>query len=153
MARRGSQSATAKNGGAYDWTTAGSLVSKEIDQAVFTLPVGRMSQVIESDRGFHIVRVIDRKEAGLTPFTEAQVDIRKKLKEESWIRQRKAYLDKIRPVPPRPSGRSTTNRGGLKTGAGRRVTLLRPGASGDWGLLSEAGALAAWPGTSSSKHG
>ena len=42
-----------------------------------------MSQPIEDDKGFHIVRVVERTEAGRKPFLEAQVEIREKLREES----------------------------------------------------------------------
>ena len=41
-----------------------------------------MSHGIESEQGFHIVRVLERKEAGRTPFTEAQAKIREKLEAE-----------------------------------------------------------------------
>ena len=68
VARRDSQGPTAHEGGQYDWTTKGSLVSEVIDQAIFRLPVGKLSRILEDHKGFHIVRVIQRKEAGRVPF-------------------------------------------------------------------------------------
>lgn len=79
IAKEQSHGFTANKGGQHDWTTKGALISKEIDEALFTLKVGQLSNVIESARGFHIIRVLDRKEAGHTPFTEAQAEIRKAL--------------------------------------------------------------------------
>ncbi len=75
---------TADEGGAHDWTTKGSLASEAVDQALFNLPVGQMSPILEGPMGFHIVRVIDRKEAGPTPFVEVQAAIRKGLQDERY---------------------------------------------------------------------
>ncbi len=76
IAKQKSHGFTAQSGGQHEWTTMGALRSEEINQALFTLEIGQLSNVIESDRGFHIVRVLDRKEAGRTPFTKAQSSIR-----------------------------------------------------------------------------
>lgn len=72
---------TAEEGGVYDWTTRGSLSSTEINQALFSLPPGKMSSIIEGPTGFHIVRVLERKAAGPTPFRDVQAQIRKDLKD------------------------------------------------------------------------
>jgi parvulin-like peptidyl-prolyl isomerase len=77
VAKKASQEPNAEKGGAYDWTTKGSLASAVIDEAIFSLEVGKLSQILEDDRGFHIVRVTERTEAGQVPFLEAQ----KKIKE------------------------------------------------------------------------
>ncbi len=79
LAKQKSHGFTAKQGGAHDWTTKGALRNQKIDEALFSLEVGQMSNIIEFDQGFYIVRVLKRKEAGRTPFTEAQAAIRKKL--------------------------------------------------------------------------
>lgn len=82
VAKAGSHGLTAAKGGTHDWTTSGALRSAEIDKALFSLEVGQMSNVIETELGFHIVRVLERKEAGRTPFTEAQAEITKTLEAE-----------------------------------------------------------------------
>ena len=51
MAQARSHGPTASKGGQHDWTSKGSLVSKEIDAAIFSLTVGRMSQIIEDSKG------------------------------------------------------------------------------------------------------
>lgn len=98
VAKTHSHGFTAAEGGRQDWTSQGSLVSETLDRALFTLPVGAraLSPILESDRGFHIVRVIERKPAGRTSFKEAQVEIRKRLLEEDLEKQRKEYLAKLR---------------------------------------------------------
>lgn len=100
VAKKRSHGPTAAKGGAWDWTTKGSLVSKLLDEAVFGLPVGGMSQILEDDKGFHIVRVVERVDAGCKPFLEAQVEIRDKLREEQNKRDKDEFLAKIRQRTP-----------------------------------------------------
>ena len=100
MAKAQSQGVTAYNGGAYDWTTQGSLAAKNIDENIFALPVGALSEIIKTDRGFHIVRVLERKAAGRKSFEETQAEITKKLKEDKRESQIKKYLDGLRQKTP-----------------------------------------------------
>lgn len=85
----------AKDGGAHDWITQGSLKATAIDQALFALPVGKMSPILETDEGFYIVRVLERKQAGCTPFTEVQPQIRDKLKQQRFRGKVDQYLTKL----------------------------------------------------------
>ncbi len=81
VARARSQGPTASVGGQYDWTSEGSLASDLLDRAIFTLPVGRMSPILDDGRSptISIVRVIERTEAGRQAFTEVQSEIKEKL--------------------------------------------------------------------------
>jgi len=96
IARNGSDGATADDGGLWDWTSQGSLVSTKLDEMIFTLPVGRLSQIIEDGTGFHIIRVIDRHEAGTVPFIEAQIKIREEIREEHLKKETSRYLADLR---------------------------------------------------------
>lgn len=96
VARQHSQGVTAQTGGQYDWTRKGSLISDAVDTALFTLPVGQLSQIVEDDTSFRIVRVIERTEAGATPFIEAQPDIRKKIQVERRGQAVQKYLTELR---------------------------------------------------------
>jgi len=96
VAKSSSHGFNADSGGQYDWTNRGSLVSQAINRALFTLPVGQLSQIIESERGFHIIRVIERRDAGRTPFTEAQDEIREKLAKAKRQQRFDDYLAKLR---------------------------------------------------------
>jgi hypothetical protein len=80
VARNHSQEPNAAKGGYYDWTTQGSLASKAIDAAIFTLEPGKLSQIIEDERGYHIVKVIERTDAGAVSFLEAQTAIKDAIK-------------------------------------------------------------------------
>ncbi|MFM7289728.1 MAG: peptidylprolyl isomerase [Planctomycetia bacterium] len=100
VARNRSEGPTAATGGVYDWTTKGSLVSKVVDEAVFTLPVGQLSAILDDGSSLHIVRVIERTDAGRTPFIEAQVGIRGQLREERRKREMDDYLATVRERTP-----------------------------------------------------
>ena len=89
-AKKQSHGFNAASGGQHDWTTQGALALDKIDEAIFSLPVGELSDLIETQRGFHIVRVIERTPANRTPFLEAQMDIKKKIEGE----KRKAAFEK-----------------------------------------------------------
>ncbi len=96
VAKRDSQGIKASSGGQYDWTRQGSLKNETVDQAIFSLPVGELSPIIESQEGFHIVRVLEREEAGMVPFTKAQVEIKEKIKSNRREEQMQAYIMEVK---------------------------------------------------------
>src|SRR4029079_1480444 len=96
IAKKKSDGFNAKNGGLYDWTTKGALQCKAIDEALFTLQVGQMSPIIDSGPAFHIIRVLERKEAGRKAFTDVQADIRDRLKEQRYKKEAVKYLTTLR---------------------------------------------------------
>ena len=65
-----------------------------LDQAVFGLPAGQFSQVLESENGYHIIRVIERQEARMVPFLEAQTEIKPKIKQ--WRTKEQLDADLLR---------------------------------------------------------
>jgi parvulin-like peptidyl-prolyl isomerase len=95
-AKAKSDGVTADKGGIYDWTTKGALQCADIDRALFTLQIGQMSSIIDSGSSYHIVRVLERREAGRTPFTDVQSEIREALKDERLRAETDAYLTNLR---------------------------------------------------------
>jgi hypothetical protein len=96
VAKAKSQGVTAASGGIHENMTLGALRCDAINHALATLEIGQMSDGIESDWGFHIVRVLKRSEAGRVPFTEAQAGIRKTLEAEQRTALLEAELKKLR---------------------------------------------------------
>jgi hypothetical protein len=96
IARNHSQEPSAGRGGYYDWTTQGSLASKPIDAAIFTLEPGKLSQIIEDEKGYHIVRVLERTEAGSVSFLEAQPGIKESIKSQKLEADYKQYVEMLR---------------------------------------------------------
>jgi parvulin-like peptidyl-prolyl isomerase len=100
VAREQSQGATASAGGARDWTSRGSLAAKEMDAALFSLPVGQMSRILEGPTGFHIIRVVERQDDSMRPFVEAQVEIRDTIRKQKTDRGIQGYLAELRANTP-----------------------------------------------------
>jgi len=96
VARKHSQEPRASDGGYYDWVTPDSLASKPIDRAVFSLEVDKLSQIIEDDAGFHIVHVLERRDAGQVSFEEAQKDIRETIQSQKRAAEQQKYLTDLR---------------------------------------------------------
>jgi parvulin-like peptidyl-prolyl isomerase len=100
VAREMSDGPTSKQGGGYDWTGKGSLSSTVLDRAIFTLPVGQLSTILEEESALHIIRVTERTEAGRVPFVEAQVEIRRRLVGQRKKHEMETYLTKLRERTP-----------------------------------------------------
>jgi hypothetical protein len=100
VAKSRSEGPTASGGGGFDWTSKGSLASTTLDQAIFSLPIDQLSAIIEDGEQLHIVRVVERQDAGRIPFTEAQVGIRDTLIADRRQEATDAYLEKIRQRTP-----------------------------------------------------
>ena len=83
-------------GGVRDWTTKGSLASEQVDRALFGLPVGQLSPIIESKSGYHIIRVTERQEPTRTPFLEAQKEVSEKIRQERTRKQYGEYVTRVR---------------------------------------------------------
>ena len=96
VARNHSQEPAAARGGQYDWTTQGSLASRPIDAAIFTLEPGKLSQIIEDERGYHIVRVKERTEAGSVSFLDAQQGIKDAIKAQKLEADYKQFVEMLR---------------------------------------------------------
>jgi parvulin-like peptidyl-prolyl isomerase len=96
VAKKHSESSSAADGGQYDWVTRGSLASKKLDDAVFTLPLAQLSPMLEDERGFHIVRVLDRQDASRVDFVTAQKDIKETLRKQKIQKQVVDCLAKLK---------------------------------------------------------
>lgn len=96
IARVKSEGLNASKGGLYDWTTKGALKATIVDETLFSLPLGQMSPILDSGTSFHIVRVLERKEAGCRPFSEVQNDIREKLKDQRMQQAQNKYIADLR---------------------------------------------------------
>jgi parvulin-like peptidyl-prolyl isomerase len=71
-----------------------------MDNALFNLPVGQLSVILEDERGFQIVRVVERQELQRKPFGEMQAEIKKRIKEEREGEASKKYVAELRKKTP-----------------------------------------------------
>jgi parvulin-like peptidyl-prolyl isomerase len=96
VAKRSSGGSQAQDGGYHDWTDWGDFnISREINDAVFSLPTGKLSQIIEDPEGLHIVRVMERQDAHVIPFIDAQATITEQVEAKRRTKAINEYLARI----------------------------------------------------------
>lgn len=94
VAKQSSEGFTADKGGVHDWTVQGSLKSEKLDQAIFSIGLRGLSNIIEDEVGFHIIEVLEREEAHRLSFEDAQKDLKERLQKEKRERLVKEIQDK-----------------------------------------------------------
>jgi parvulin-like peptidyl-prolyl isomerase len=90
-----SDGSTKNRGGDLGWVARGELVP-EIDRAVFSLPVGAVSDPISTKFGWHLVKVVEKSPVSYKPFSEVKGEILKKEQESQFQKRLAEYLDKIK---------------------------------------------------------
>jgi peptidyl-prolyl cis-trans isomerase D len=72
LAKKNSEDeASAKNGGDLDYFGRGRMVP-EFDQAVFAMQPGTISDLVKTQYGYHIIKLVDKKNATTRPLTEVR---------------------------------------------------------------------------------
>ena len=82
LARQHSEDGSASRGGTLDWVFPGDTVP-EFERAMNELKPGEISQSVKSTFGWHLIEVLERRKADLTPE-------RKRLQARQVLRERKA---------------------------------------------------------------
>ena len=91
VARSLSDGPTAADGGNWDWTPQGSLADERVNQVLFELEVGKISQVLVGDDTFQLVKVVSREDGGMKDFHKVQDGIRDQIRKQ----QRSKSADQI----------------------------------------------------------
>jgi peptidyl-prolyl cis-trans isomerase SurA len=86
---------SSKNQGGLMETSPGGYAIPTVNAALESLPLGQISNVIESPTSFHIIRVEKRRPAGPATFEEVQDQILSLLSEKKLESERKAFLKKL----------------------------------------------------------
>jgi parvulin-like peptidyl-prolyl isomerase len=95
LAREHSEAGTAEGGGSLGAIVAGDL-SPELEKAAREMQIGSVSDLLEMEYGFHILRLEDRKEAGLQELEEVREKIRIFLENTQYVEKMNAFLKKAR---------------------------------------------------------
>lgn len=96
VAKDHSDGPTAKTGGMRDRSPVDGLKDKELKKVLLEAPVNDVSDVIRTETGFQIVKVVDRRDADRTPFEDVQEDIKKKLKMDHSMHLAEAAVKKLK---------------------------------------------------------
>ncbi|MBC7169885.1 immunoglobulin domain-containing protein [Candidatus Bipolaricaulota bacterium] len=95
LARERSTCPSSAEGGDLGWFSRGKMVP-EFEEAAFALAVGETSGIVESQFGFHIILVTDRREASEPTFEEVADRVRADA-EAALVRERfDAWLNEVR---------------------------------------------------------
>jgi len=95
VAKKSSDGPTAADGGAIGAFKRGSL-SKELEDKIFAMKSGEISDVIRTKQGFIILKVLDHQAAGVPPQKEVESQIMEKLYYDRLQPALRTYLTKLR---------------------------------------------------------
>ena len=83
LAKAKSTCPSSRRGGDLDWFGKGQM-APEFEKAAFALQKGQVSDIVHTDFGYHIIKLDDRKEAGLQPFEEVSDRIKSELMQQKF---------------------------------------------------------------------
>jgi len=95
LAQEHSQDGSAAQGGDLNYFSKGQMVPA-FEQAAFSLKPGQISDVVTTQFGYHIIKVIDHKPARTVPFEEAGPQIKQFLEEQKKQQHADAFVESLK---------------------------------------------------------
>jgi len=95
MAARYSRGPAAAEGGDIGFVERG-VMMPEVEKAAFSLPVGEVSEVLETEAGFLLLVVVDKKGAGLKPLPVVRDEIKAKIEDEKVNKKYDEWMVELR---------------------------------------------------------
>jgi peptidyl-prolyl cis-trans isomerase C len=95
LARQYSQDSSAQRGGDLGFFPKGQMVPA-FDQAAFALTPGQVSDLVETQFGFHIIKATEKRPARVVPFVEVAGQIQQFLEQEQRQEKSKALVDQLK---------------------------------------------------------
>ena len=95
VATENSDCPSGKRGGDLGSFGRGQMV-KPFEDAAFSQPIGEIGPIVETDFGFHIIKVVERKEAGERKFDDVKADLKKYLDNNRKSKIVDDYIDAFR---------------------------------------------------------
>ncbi len=95
LAKANSACPSAPGGGDLNFFPRGKM-APPFEKAAFALEVGKVSDIVETQFGYHIIKVTDHKDAGTTLFEQARDNIIKQLTQIKQSELTKNYIDSLK---------------------------------------------------------
>jgi peptidyl-prolyl cis-trans isomerase C len=95
LAQEHSQDGSASQGGDLNYFTKGQMVPA-FDKVAFELKPGQVSDVVTTQFGYHIIKVIDHKTGRTVPFEEAQAKIKEFLEGQKKQEHANAFIEGLK---------------------------------------------------------
>jgi peptidyl-prolyl cis-trans isomerase C len=95
LARENSSDGSAANGGDLNFMSRGQTVAN-FDKALFSMEPGQISDVVETEFGYHIIKVTEKKAASTVPFEQVSPRIRDFLTEQNKQTRAQAFIEDLK---------------------------------------------------------
>jgi peptidyl-prolyl cis-trans isomerase SurA len=95
LADRYSQGPAAAQGGDVGFIEKGVMIP-DIEKVAFRLPLEQVSPVIESELGFHIIKVVDKRGSGRKPIADVREEIKTKLEDGKLEKKYDEWISSVR---------------------------------------------------------
>jgi peptidyl-prolyl cis-trans isomerase C len=95
LAKEQSECPSSAKGGDLDFFQRGQMVGPFQD-AAFAMKVGDVSDIVETQFGYHLIKVTDKKEAGKVSFEEAKEKIKDYLEQQKMAQEVTQYVSELR---------------------------------------------------------
>ncbi len=95
VAKASSDGPTAQTGGTLGSLRRGEL-APEIEEQAFTIPVGEVSDIIQTNTGFNIIKVEARKLEPVAPVDEVREKIREALLDQKYDAKYKEWIEELK---------------------------------------------------------
>ena len=95
LAKANSEGPTAQRSGDLGYFSRGQMV-KPFEDAAFALNIGEVSEIVETQFGFHLIKVTDKKPARTIPYKEVQPMLDQHLKNEKEKTEIQGYIENLK---------------------------------------------------------
>jgi peptidyl-prolyl cis-trans isomerase C len=95
LAKANSHCPSSAQGGDLGFFPRGKMAAP-FEKAAFALETGKVSDLVETRFGYHIIKVTDRKEAGTTTFDQAKAGLIKQLAQKQQAELTNKYIDSLK---------------------------------------------------------